>query len=117
MSSLATALWLINIVVDTAGHLSFKAAADAKAVQSGAWLTMFRSVYLWIGIGCFCLEFAVWFALLSLIPLSQAVLVGSINIVVLMIAGRLLFRERLDRLRVGGMILVAAGVALAGGGL
>jgi len=44
-------------------------------------------------------------------------LVGSINIVVLMIAGRLLFRERLDRLRVGGMILIAAGVALAGGGL
>jgi drug/metabolite transporter (DMT)-like permease len=118
MSTLATALWLINIVIDTAGHLSFKAAAAAKAAdQQGSWLTMLRSVYLWIGIVCFGLEFAVWFALLSLIPLSQAVLVGSINIVVLMIAGRLLFRERLDRLRVGGMILIAAGVALAGGGL
>jgi len=115
MSRLATALWLINIFVDTAGHLSFKAAADKKASDSGSWLTMLHSVYLWIGIACFCLEFAVWFALLSLIPLSQAVLVGSINIVVLMIAGRLLFRERLDRLRVGGMILIAAGVALAGG--
>ena len=115
MSTLATALWLINILVDTAGHLSFKAAANKKA--AGSWLTMLRSVYLWIGIVCFCLEFAVWFALLSLIPLSQAVLVGSINIVVLMIAGRLLFRERLDRMRVGGMVLIAAGVALAGGGL
>src|SRR5437763_4484324 len=49
------------------------------------YTTLFRS-YLWIGIACFGLEFAVWFALLSLIPLSQAVLVGSINIVVLMIA-------------------------------
>jgi drug/metabolite transporter (DMT)-like permease len=117
MSRLATALWLINIFLDTAGHLSFKAAADKKARERGSWLTMWRSVSLWIGVACFCLEFAVWFALLSLIPLSQAVLVGSINIVVLMIAGRLLFRERLDRLRVGGMILIAAGVALAGGGL
>jgi len=118
MSTLATALWLINIVIDTAGHLSFKAAAAAKAAdQERSWLSMLRSGYLWTGIVCFCLEFAVWFALLSLIPLSQAVLVGSINIVVLMIAGRLLFRERLDRLRVGGMILIAAGVALAGGGL
>jgi drug/metabolite transporter (DMT)-like permease len=117
MSSLATAFWLINIFLDTAGHLSFKAAADKKATESGSWRTMLHSVYLWIGIACFSLEFAVWFALLSLIPLSQAVLVGSINIVVLMIAGRLLFRERLDRLRVGGMILIAAGVALAGGGV
>jgi drug/metabolite transporter (DMT)-like permease len=118
MSRLATALWVINIFIDTAGHLSFKAAADMKAAdERGSWLTMMRSGYLWVGIACFCLEFAVWFALLSLIPLSQAVLVGSINIVVLMIAGRLLFRERLDRLRVGGMILIAAGVALAGGGL
>lgn len=118
MSRLATALWVINIFLDTAGHLSFKAAAAAKAAdQRGSWRTMLRSGYLWIGLACFCLEFAVWFALLSLIPLSQAVLVGSINIVVLMIAGRLLFRERLDRLRVGGMILIAAGVALAGGGL
>src|SRR5437016_771252 len=107
MSTLATALWLINIFVDTAGHLSFKAAEDKKAAGTGSWLTMLRSVYLWIGIVCFCLEFAVWFALLSLIPLSQAVLVGSINIVVLMIAGRLLFRERLDRMRVGGMVLIA----------
>ena len=115
MSRLATALWVINIFLDTAGHLSFKAAADKKAAARGSWLTMLRSVSLWIGVACFCLEFAVWFALLSLIPLSQAVLVGSINIVVLMIAGRLLFRERLDRLRVGGMILIAAGVALAGG--
>jgi drug/metabolite transporter (DMT)-like permease len=118
MSRLATALWVINIFLDTAGHLSFKAAADTKAADAqGSWLAMLHSIYLWLGLACFCLEFAVWFALLSLIPLSQAVLVGSINIVVLMVAGRLLFRERLDRLRVCGMILIAAGVALAGGGL
>ncbi|HEV7424730.1 MAG TPA: EamA family transporter [Thermoanaerobaculia bacterium] len=118
MPRLATALWIINIFLDTAGHLSFKAAANAKAAgERRSWMTMLRSVYLWTGLACFGLEFVVWFALLSLIPLSQAVLIGSINIVVLMIAGRLLFGERLDRLRVGGMILIAAGVALAGGGI
>ena len=51
----------------------------------------------------------------QIIPLSQAVLVGSINIVVVMLAGRLLFGERLDGLRIAGMSLIAAGVALAGG--
>jgi drug/metabolite transporter (DMT)-like permease len=118
MSRLAVALWVFNVVLDTAGHLSFKAAALAKAASEGRqWKKILGSVHLWAGIVCFCLEFAVWFALLSLIPLSQAVLIGSINIVVVMLAGRVLFRETLDGLRLAGMTLIAVGVALAGGSL
>jgi drug/metabolite transporter (DMT)-like permease len=117
MSKLAGALWVINIFVDTIGHLSFKAAASAKEPDARSrWKRIIGSLYLWIGIVCFALEFAVWFALLSLIPLSQAVLIGSINIVVVMLAGRVIFRETLDPLRLTGMALIAAGVALAGGG-
>jgi multidrug transporter EmrE-like cation transporter len=44
------------------------------------------------------------------------VLLGSINIVALMIAGRVLFREKLTPLRVTGMLLVTAGVAVVGAG-
>ncbi|MOA43056.1 4-amino-4-deoxy-L-arabinose-phosphoundecaprenol flippase subunit ArnE [compost metagenome] len=62
------------------------------------------------------LEFVAWIAFLSLVPLSQGVLLGSINIVALMVAGRLLFRERLTPLRVTGMLLVSAGVAVVGAG-
>jgi drug/metabolite transporter (DMT)-like permease len=116
MSTLAIALWIANIILDTAGHLAFKsAAATERDTELQRWKGMLSSPRLWIGIICFCLEFAVWFALLSLIPLSQAVLIGSINIVVVMLAGRLLFRERLDGLRMTGMSLIAIGVALAGG--
>lgn len=71
---------------------------------------------LWLGIACFVLEFLAWLALLSMVPLSLAMLIGSINVVVLMLAGKLLFRERLDRMRIAGMWLIAFGVALAGGG-
>jgi drug/metabolite transporter (DMT)-like permease len=116
MSNQALFFWIANIVLDTVGHLAFKSAASAHDENElQRWKQMFRSPRLWIGITCFVLEFAVWFALLSLIPLSQAVLIGSINIVVVMLAGRLLFHERLDRLRVAGMSLIAIGVALAGG--
>jgi len=116
MSSQALFFWIANIVLDTAGHLAFKSAASAHDNDElQRWKEMFRSPPLWIGIICFVLEFAVWFALLSLIPLSQAVLIGSINIVVVMLAGRVLFHERLDRLRIAGMTLIAVGVALAGG--
>jgi drug/metabolite transporter (DMT)-like permease len=108
MPPLAVALWIANVILDTAGHLAFKAAA------SGDWKARLRSARLWGGIACFCLEFVAWLALLSLIPLSQAVLIGSINIVAVMVAGRIVFHERLDGMRLAAMALIALGVALSG---
>jgi drug/metabolite transporter (DMT)-like permease len=116
MSKLAIVLWLLNILLDTAGHLTFKLAASA-AQDSGLrrWKCLLSSPSLWVGIACFGLEFGVWFALLSLISLSLAMLIGSINIVMVMLAGRLFFQEQLNRMRITGMLLIAFGVALAGG--
>jgi drug/metabolite transporter (DMT)-like permease len=116
LSNLAILFWLLNIILDTAGHLAFKSAAIAEhETEWQRWKLMLSSFPLWLGISCFCLEFVVWLALLSIVPLSMGMLVGSINIVVVMLAGKLLFGERLDRLRVIGMSLVTLGVALAGG--
>jgi drug/metabolite transporter (DMT)-like permease len=117
MSTLATCLWIGSVLLDTAGRLAFKSAAVTGNVEGEwqRWKGMLRSPTLWAGILCFCLEFIVWLALLSLIPLSQAILIGSINIVVVALAGRVFFRERLDATRVAGFALIAVGVALAGG--
>lgn len=117
ITPLVIGLWVANMVVDTGGQLAFKAAAAADA-RSGTglarWLWMARRPWLWIGIACYVAEFLVWLAFLSLVPLSDGVLLGSINIVVVMLAGRLLFSERLSRLRVLGILLVSAGVAIVG---
>ena len=77
---------------------------------------MLSRPWLWLGIACYVLEFVAWIAFLSLVPLSKGVLLGSINIVALMIAGRILFREKLTPRRVTGMLLVTAGVAVVGAG-
>ncbi len=61
-------------------------------------------------------EFLVWIAFLSLIPLSEGVLLGSINIVAIMLAGHFLFAEKLTQLRVAGILLVTLGVAIVGVG-
>ncbi|MCU1245784.1 MAG: rane protein [Acidobacteria bacterium] len=116
MSKLALSVWLGSVLLDTAGRLAFKAAAVTGATggEWQRWRRMFCSPALWIGILCFGLEFVVWLALLSLIPLSQAILIGSINIVAVALAGRLFFRERLDAIRLGGIALITLGVALAG---
>ncbi len=117
MSGFALLLWFANIVLDTGGHLAFKSAAVTEHDDElHRWKRMLSSLPIWIGIACFGLEFLVWFALVSLVPLSLAMLVGSINIVAVMLAGRLFFQERLDPMRVTGMALIIAGVALSGGG-
>lgn len=70
--------------------------------------------WLWAGMTCFAIQFFCWLAFLSLVPLSRGVLLGSINIVVLMLAGRILFAERLSRWRVVGIALIGLGVAVVG---
>ena len=116
MSNLAVFYWLLNVVLDTGGHLAFKiAAVGDEGSELHRWKKMLSSLPLWIGVACFGVEFTVWFALISVVPLSLAVLIGSIDIVAVMLIGKLLFQERLDRMRLAGMTLIAIGVALAGG--
>lgn len=117
ITPLVAVLWLLNMLVDTGGQLAFKAAAtaDTRAGSGLArWIWMARRPWIWVGIGCYVAEFLVWLAFLSLVPLSDGVLLGSINIVAVMVAGRFLFREKLSPMRVAGILLVSAGVAVVG---
>ena len=100
LTPLVITLWVLNVLVDSGGQLAFKAAASQP--------------WLWIGVGCYVAEFVFWLAFLSLVPLSDGVLLGSINIVAIMIAGRILFQEKLAPLRVAGIVLVSIGVAIVG---
>jgi drug/metabolite transporter (DMT)-like permease len=108
--------WSANLCLDTIGHVAFKVAAKAgeQEIASSQWLTLARRPWLWVGILCFAAEFLVWLAFLALVPLSQGVLLGSFNIVVLMFVGRWLFGERLTGWRMVGMVLVTLGVGLVG---
>lgn len=117
MPKVAIVIWIANVLADTAGRVAFKAAAlnGGTGSHTHRWIRILRAPVLWCGIVSFCLEFLLWLALLSLIPLSQAILIGSVNIVTVAITGRLVFGEELLPMRVAGMILIAAGVVLAGG--
>ena len=116
ITHLVAGLWLLNVLIDTGGQLAFKAAAGDPDAGDGLarWKHMAARPWLWLGVGCYAIEFLVWIAFLSLIPLSEGVLLGSINIVAIMVAGRFLFGEKLTRLRVAGIVLVTLGVAIVG---
>ena len=118
MTALAVFLWVLNMSMDTFGHLAFKAAASQglEFTGLGHWKYMARRPWLWAGVSCYAVEFFVWMAFLSQVPLSTGVMLGSFNIVILMIAGRLMFKERLTPLRVAGMLCITLGVILVGVG-
>ena len=116
LSPLVVTLWILNVLVDSGGQLAFKAAASEPGHRNGTerWRFMLARPWLWVGIACYVAEFLVWLAFLSLVPLSDGVLLGSINIVAIMILGRVLFREKLAPMRVAGIALVSIGVAIVG---
>ena len=116
LSPLVITLWILNVLVDSGGQLAFKAAASEPGDRDGMerWRFMLARPWLWVGIACYVAEFLVWLAFLSLVPLSDGVLLGSINIVAIMILGRVLFREKLVPMRVAGIVLVSIGVAIVG---
>ncbi|EED70008.1 EamA family transporter [Comamonas testosteroni] len=116
LSPLVVTLWILNVLVDSGGQLAFKAAASEPGHRNGTqrWRFMLGRPWLWVGIACYIAEFLVWLAFLSLVPLSDGVLLGSINIVAIMILGRVLFREKLAPMRVAGIVLVSIGVAIVG---
>jgi len=117
MKHLAMVLWLVNICLDTFGQLAFKAAAtQPQATEKSYWHSLLHQRWLWFGIACYVFEITTWLAFLSLVPLSSGVLFRSINIIVLMIGGRLWFAEQLTPIRVIGIVLVSSGVALVGAG-
>lgn len=116
ISTLVASLWLLNVVLDTGGQLAFKAAAGDRHAGDGLvrWKYMAARPWLWFGVASYVIEFLVWIAFLSLVPLSEGVLLGSINIVAIMVAGRFLFGEKLTRMRVLGILLVTLGVVIVG---
>ena len=118
MSWQATLFWLANLMCDTIGQLSFKAASlSAEEFDGWAhWKRLAQSPFLWIGIAAFICEFVFWLSFLSLVPLAMGLFVGSANMIAVMIGARWLFHEKITGMRAGAIGLIAIGVVLVGWG-
>jgi drug/metabolite transporter (DMT)-like permease len=116
MSALATFIWVLDLMFDTTGHLALKQATRRVAPASGLifWRFLLSQPFFWLGIGAFAAEFLAWLSFLSLVPLSKGVLLGCINLLAVMIGGRVLFSERLNGARTVAAMLIGTGVALVG---
>ena len=119
MSLFATLLLAAVLIGNTAGQLLFKAASLRATVPEGAatyWRQLAGQPTLWLGIIVFVAEFFIWLAFLSVVPLWQGVMVASIDILAVMLAGRIFFGEQITPARVLAVSLIAVGVTLVGWG-
>ncbi len=116
MSPYVIAIWLGNLTCDAIGQLAFKAAACGTEEAAGLVhpLATIRNTWTWLGIVAYIGEFVLWLAFLSFVPLSTAILLGSVNILVVMVGGRLCFGEPLTLRRCIAAMLIIGGVVFVG---
>lgn len=120
MSSLAILLLAIVVVGNTTGQLLFKGcsmrAEKAEAAGRSHWQALAADPLLWVALSLYVLEFFIWLAFLSVVPLWQGVMVACVDILLVMVGGRIFFGERLTPARIGAISLIAIGVMLVGAG-
>lgn len=114
--SLSLLLWILNLTADTGGQLAFKKAAlDSPGCEGLTyWKHMARRPWIWLGVLMYVVEFFAWTGFLSQVELSAGVMLGSFNIVIIVLGGRYLFGEALTPWRVAGVSLISLGVLLVG---
>lgn len=115
MSPLAVALLAGNLACDATGQVVFKLVASRTATSRKPHLVaVLRSGWTWAGLAAYAGEFVLWLAFLSIEPLGKAVLLSTVNILLVMLAGRLFFREQLTLRRSAAAMLIMCGVVLIG---
>jgi drug/metabolite transporter (DMT)-like permease len=112
------ALLVASVVCDVVGQVFFKlgvghdeSEGSDQGIAAFALQTL-RSPWVLAGLLVYAIEFAVWFAALSLAPLSLAFPFAALSYCGVVIASRYVLHERVSARRWFGTVVIAAGVAL-----
>lgn len=116
---LTFALLLATVLCDVAGQVCFKLgvghAPDAGVPLSGVgsfFAGLAGSRWIIAGVLIYVVEFMVWFAALTLAPLSVAFPFMALSYCGVVVASRLILHERVSLRRWAATVTVAGGVAL-----
>lgn len=104
---LSLLLVLLTSLLSCAGQMCQKQAArQAKRASLTGWLLVSLAF-----LGC---GMATWLLVLQRLPVSLAYPMLSINFILVALAARLFWREKMSRLQWLGTLLIVAGVAVIG---
>ena len=114
------ALMLGSVVCDVVGQVCFKLGVGhnhaGPALGARAFLRKLAvSPWIAVGVAVYAIEFVLWFAALSRAPLSFAFPIAALSYVGVVLASRLILRERVPVRRWLGTAAIVVGVALVCG--
>jgi multidrug transporter EmrE-like cation transporter len=109
---------IIAMSGETVGHLAFKQAA-VKGNFDGGVINIIRSVmrqrkFVGIGFICFLVDILFWTGALRYLEVSMAYPIASLGMILLVLASRIILKEKIEPKRWVGVTLVVAGTILVG---
>jgi multidrug transporter EmrE-like cation transporter len=112
----------IAIAMGAVGQIAMKAGMNRVKTQSGGELgsivkalpKVFTNLSVLFGIGIYLLSTVLWLWILSKVPLSFAYPCISVSYVIIIIAGKWAFKERIDIWKIAAIALILAGVIALG---
>ncbi len=111
----------LGVVLVTASEILLKLGADRTAERLGGedWtgVSALGSLWVWLGIACYIASFVSWLFVLRHVPLVLAFNAMNTVHVTIPIAAALVLGEPLPLLRVAGIVVILAGVAVLAGPL
>jgi len=112
----------IAIAMGAAGQIGMKSGMNRVRKKSGGELgpilkalpRIFTDPAVLFGISIYILSTVLWLWVLSKVPLSFAYPCISVSYVIIIIAGKFIFKERIDGWKIAAIILILAGVIALG---
>lgn len=107
--------WLLFVAVETATQIAFKYAGATLDERSGPIHLVVHALstpVVLLGFSLYFLGFLVWMTILRHVDLGRAFPMTAIIYVSTLTSAVLLFHETLNATRIGGVLLIAVGVAL-----
>jgi drug/metabolite transporter (DMT)-like permease len=115
------ALLTATVLLDIVGQVFFKlgvghddggAAASARGGVAGFLRGLVASPWIVAGVAVYAVEFVVWFAALTRVPLNEAFPFNALAYGGVVVASRFVLKENVSTRRWLGTLLIAAGVTL-----
>jgi undecaprenyl phosphate-alpha-L-ara4N flippase subunit ArnE len=105
-------LFALSVTCDVSGQILFKIGADRPS--TAFWRELLGNYWLLAGIAVYALEIFVWLRILALVPLSLAFSIGSLNVLGITLASRIILKETVGGIRWMGAVLVTIGIVIVG---
>ncbi|MDF2935461.1 MAG: hypothetical protein K0Q90_834 [Paenibacillaceae bacterium] len=117
MALINVVLILLNTIILVSGQFLWKMGMQQNPGSFGSLAGIFRlflSPYVLTGLVMYGAATVLWFFILSRVPLSLAYPLQSVAYILAVFGAYFIFHEPLSAAKIGGCVLILAGVALIG---